>query len=405
MKIVIIGGGASGMALAASLSDTNLDVTLVEKNNKNGKKLLLTGNGRANYFNDDFKACHYHSAHHQLLEQIITDKNKEKVLSFFSQIGVVPKITNGYYYPFSNQAVTLHTSLLKKIEKGNIHVENDTEVTKVEYHDKFYLTTSKGIKEADILVLALGSKAYPNTGSTGMGYQLATSFNHHLITPLPALTGLHIEENYGKDWAGVRCDVKLTLYIDEEKVREEMGEIQLTDYGISGICVFNLSSLAIRTLSLDKKVQIKINFLPYLKEDIMTYMTKREETLPNYSLNELFDGMLNYKITNMLFKKHHIKNDVKTLSLLDKEKLFNDFVELPVTINGYNDFMNAQVCSGGIPLDEIDINTFASLKQKNLYIIGETLDVDGDCGGYNLGFAWLSALLASDDIRGKYDKN
>ncbi len=403
MKIIIIGGGASGLACAIKAKDNTNEVTILEKNARCGKKLLLTGNGRCNYFNEDFDVNYYHAKKKELLGDIITEKNKAEVLTFLDDIGLVPKIQKGYYYPRSNQAVSVLESLLNAAISCGVVIKTDVAVLNIRYEDKFYVETSDGVYEADKVVIATGSKAYPKTGSNGDGYNLVKPF-HHLINPLPALTPLFTNLPYLRDWAGVRLDVKASLYVGNNLLQEESGEVQLTDNGISGIPIFNLSSVAIRELTNKKDVKVILNFLPFIN-DAKTYLDERSDKLPYLNISSFFDSLINYKLSNIILKKNKISYDsfYATLTSSQKNSLIDDLTSFEVPITGYADFNTAQVCSGGVSLDEINILTMESLNQKDLYIIGEMLDVDGVCGGYNLGFAWLSAILAAKSIRGYND--
>ena len=399
MKVAIIGGGASGLMSAIEACNSNNEVTIYEKNNKCGKKILITGNGRCNYFNDDFTINHYNSNNIDILEKIINNENKSKILKIFESIGIVPKVQNGYYYPISNQASTIQQALIIEAKLRGVNFIYDTDITDITYDNKFVIHTDNNKYYADKLVLATGSKSSPKTGSDGLGYELAQKFGHSIIKPLPSLVQLIGNEKYFKEWAGVRSDVKVTLYENDKYIDEFFGEIQLTDYGVSGICIFQLSSKVVRGLYNNKEV-IEINFLPWLKEDINEYFDRRSKLLKGRTISELLDGLLNYKLVNLILKKNNIVNDISYFDLAEKEKnnLFNDLVKFRLEITGSKGFEFSQVCSGGIPLDEININTMESNVQKGLYIVGELLDVDGECGGYNLGFAWLSGILAGQSI-------
>lgn len=405
MKIIIIGGGASGLVCAINAKTENNEVVILEKNNKCGKKLLLTGNGRCNYFNDDFTMEHYHSHNKDILRKIINEDNKQKILSFFYNLGIIPQIHHGYYYPMSNQAITIVNSLETLALRKNIDIIKDVEVQSINYQKQFTLETSKGIFHADKVVLATGSKAYPKTGSDGMGYILAQKFKHHIIKPLPALVQLETLGHYLKEWSGIRTNCTISLWEDDQEIKRVTGEIQLTNYGVSGICVFQLSGLAIRGLDSKHKEELKINFLPWLKESLYDYLETRNKMLGNVSVSTLLDGMLNYKLVNLIIKLSRISSDTYYDVLTNKQKqnLLDNLQNFKVTITGYKDFDQAQVCSGGVKLDEVNILTMESLKQKNLYIIGELLDIDGECGGYNLGIAWLSGILAGEAIKEDYD--
>ena len=400
MKIGIIGGGASGLMSAIMACNGKNEVTIYEKNNKCGKKILITGNGRCNYFNNDFTINHYNSNNIDILENIINDDNKNIILDIFNSIGIVPRILNNYYYPISNQSSTIQQALITEAKLRGVKFICDTEITNITYDNKFIIHTNSNKYYADKLVLATGSKSAPKTGSDGLGYKLAKEFGHSIITPLPSLVQLIGNEKYFKDWAGVRSDVRVTLYENDKYVKEVSGEIQLTDYGVSGICIFQLSSKIVRGLYNKNREVIEINFLPWLDENINCYFDKRSNLLKNRSILELLDGLLNYKLVNLILKKNRIDSNklYSELTNLEKDKLFDDLVKFKLEIIDNKGFEFSQVTSGGIPLDEININTMESKKQKDLYIVGELLDVDGECGGYNLGFAWLSGILAGKDI-------
>ncbi len=408
MEIAVIGGGASGLVCAIKASDEGNHVTIYEKNNKCGKKILITGNGRCNYFNDDFDIKHYNSFNLEILKTIINEENKNNVLSFFEMLGIVPKVQNGYYYPVTNQAVTIMSALVLEAKIRGVEFITDETVIDINYKDNFIIETNDNEYFADKLVLATGSKGAPKTGSDGFGYIIAEKFKHNIIKPLPALVQLVGNEKYFKEWAGVRSDVIVNLYEDGKKIDEVSGEIQLTDYGVSGICIFQISSKVIRGLENGHIEKIFINFLPWLKEDIHNFLFNRNNIMPERTISELLDGMLNYKLVNLILKKNNVNEKLKynQLSKLEIKSIEKDLINFELNISGYNDFDKCQVTSGGIPLNEININTFESLRQKNLYIIGELLDVDGQCGGYNLGFAWLSGILAGTALKEYYnDKN
>ena len=397
-KIVIIGGGASGLVAGIKASENN-EVTIIEKNNICGKKILATGNGRCNYFNEDFTLSHYNSDNIELLN-IINKENKEKILNFFDEIGIIPKIKEGYYYPYSNQAVSVRDALLETANKKNVNIIYNSSVEHIEYIDnQFKIKTNNKYIYADKVVLATGSCAAPKTGSDGSGYLLASSFNHKIIKPLPSLVQLIGKDTYFKQWNGIRSEVNVSLYENDLLIKKEQGEIMLTDYGISGICVFQLSSLASRLLDKQKKVFVKIDFVPY-ETDVLNLLNNRNNKLKNRNIKELLIGMLNDKLISVILDKSNILESsyLNELNDLQINNLINNLKTFTLEIIGTKSFDNAQVCSGGVPLSEINLNTMESLKQKDLYLIGEVLDVDGDCGGYNLAFAWLTGIICGENI-------
>ena len=399
MDIVIIGGGASGLVAAITASkNKNNKVTLIEKNQTLGKKILATGNGKCNYYNSDQNLSHYNSTNNDLIKEIITKENLKEVEDFFSSLGIIPKIKNGYYYPFSNQATTIKNALVREVEK-NTKVLLETTVEKInKIENKFKVKTNNGVIECDKVIIATGSKASPKTGSTGEGYNFLKDFNHTIIDVNPALVQLKTKGNFLKDWTGIRTDVEVSLYINNKNIKSNQGEIQLTNYGVSGICIFNLSRFVPIALNNNDKVEVKINFLPFTStpEELLKDLSN------NNSINDILEGILNNKLVAVILNKSSINKNKKynELSIKEKETLIENLTNFTLEVIGTNSYEECQVCSGGVPLTEINTKTMESKIVNNLHIVGELLDVDGDCGGYNLTFAWVTALLA-----GKSDLN
>ena len=399
-QVVIIGGGASGLTAAITAARNGKDVTIIEKNNKCGKKLLITGNGKCNFWNQDQNINHYHSSTPDILKNFITKERQNTVLNFFDSLGLVPKIKNGYYYPFSNQASSIQNILLQECQKLNIQIINDVNVEEIIKKDCFIINPNKENIKAKNIILATGSKAAPKTGSDGSGYDLAKKLGHSIIPPLPSLIQLKGNETYFKNWSGIRCDVIANLYIDNTFAKKELGEIQLTDYGVSGICIFNLSSKAAIALNNHQKVTLKINFMPFTQNP-KQYLKTLNQNAYKKTISELLEGFLHYKLIDIILKKANIKRNIplNTLSENELNNLIKTLTEFELKINMTHTLDHAQVCSGGVPLTEINSQTLESLKTKNLYFTGEIIDIDGDCGGYNLGWAWMSGIIAGKNVK------
>ena len=383
MKIIIIGSGASGLAAGISLLRCGYDVTILERNNISGKKLLLTGAGRCNFFNSDQNIIHYHSSDKDILAKIITSDNIHLVEDFITSLGIIPKVKDGYYYPFANQAYNMKELLERTYLDLGGKIKYNYLVEKIEKKSSLFLINDT--ISCDKLILATGSKAYKMTGSDGIGYQLAKKFNHHIVKVLPSLTSLITREK--TNLKGVRVDAKVTLYEDGVKVREELGQVQFTDYGLSGICIFNLSYYAVKGLNKNKKEVITIDLMPFM--DKVSFKNKK--------VYDLLLGFLPNKMIDYILKTLDISKDVyyEDLSNDKKQELTKILKEMEFNITSYKEFDFSQVCSGGVSLREINPLTMESIFVKNLYIIGELLDVNGDCGGYNLTFAFLSGILTS----------
>ena len=399
-EVVIVGGGASGLTAAITAARNGKDVTIIERNNKCGKKILITGNGRCNFWNTDENLSHFHSSNSNLLKEFITDERKNSILKFFDSLGLAYKTKNGYYYPFSNQAFTVENALLSECKKLNIKIINDITVEKIIKKDCFIINPDKEKITAKNIIIATGSKAAPKTGSDGLGYELAKSLGHNIITPLPSLVQLKADEPYFKNWSGIRTDVKVNLLIDHKYIKSETGEIQLTNYGLSGICIFNLSGEAAKALNQNKNVIISINFIPFASNP-KTFLQNLNKNSYHKTISELLEGILHYKLVDIILKKTHLKRDLLLNTLTDNElnNLIKTLTDFQIKILDTHTLDHAQVCSGGIPLTEINSKTLESLKVKNLYFTGEIIDIDGDCGGYNLGWAWISGIIAGKNVK------
>ena len=398
--IIIIGGGPSGIVTAIKAKNKNNNVIVLEKNNAPLKKLLLTGNGKCNYFNEIFSTKNYHSKNIDIVDKIISDKNLNSVKEFFDNLGIIPKIKNGYYYPFSNQATTIKNVLLREAELKGVNIICNSEVLDIEKKDKFIIKCTDKEYTCDKLVISMGSKAYPKTGSDGLGYSLLEKLGHSIIKPLPALVQLTSNFKYLKDIDGVRTDVYMELFEDDKYIDSESGEIQFTNYGISGICTFNLSNYVTRGLDEGRSEVIKINLVPFIETLITPWMDQYSKKNSNKNLTELLEGFLNYKLVNMILKVSNLKgtNYYKDLTNEEKLELCKNLRSLKIEITGTKSFDNSQICNGGVPLSEINYQTMESNIVKDLYITGELLDMNGNCGGYNLTTCWISGLLAGKDI-------
>lgn len=401
MRIGIIGGGASGLVTGICAKNKNNEVIIFERNKECGKKLLATGNGRCNYWNDDQSLYHYQSNNPELIKVLVDENIDLLVLDFFKNLGIVPKIKNGYYYPSSNQASTIKKVLIDEAKRKEIKIKSDFLVNRIEYSNRqFIVMSEEETIFVDKLVIATGSNAAPKTGSDGMGYAFLKQLGHTIIKPLPSLVQLRSNEKYFKIWNGVRTDVKISLYEDDKFIREEIGELQLTNYGISGICVFNLSNIVARGLDKGKKEEIYINFLPFIDDNYHEWFINQTK-LTNKSINDLLLSVLNEKIVEVIFHVSKIPN--KPYNELDnniQKQIINLCTNFKINIIDTNTYNEAQVCSGGLSLQEIDLRTMESKIINGLYVTGEVLDITGDCGGYNLGIAWRTGIKAGLSLKG-----
>lgn len=401
-RIIIIGGGVSGIVTGIFSKKDNNEVIILEKNNDCLKKLLMTGNGKCNYFNDDFDISHYHSCDIDKLSNIITEVNKKRVLDFINSIGIMHRIKNGYYYPASNQAYSVHNALIKEALNKGVKIYNGVNVLGIDKTDQFIVHTNNGDYVCDNVVISTGSCAYPKTGSDGDGYKFGSHFNHKVNTVYPALVQLVSSDKFLKDLSGVRSDV----FVSIADVHGEVGEIQFTDYGLSGICIYNLSIYVNKLLEKTKSVVVNINFMrEYVNDidDFIALFNEQDKLVSNRGIVDLLEGFLNYKIVNVILSLAHIDRNLswKDLSYDQRCCLGKLLISFEVNVVETKGFNNSQVCVGGVSLSDIDISNFSSNIVDGLYFTGEVLDVCGDCGGYNLAFAFLSGMIVGDDVSEK----
>lgn len=397
--VAVIGAGAAGMIAALKASERH-NVVLLDGNEKCGKKLLLTGNGRCNYWNSDINVSAYETDCPESLKDILP--NKDEVFFYLEKLGLYPKIKNGYYYPYSNQAVSVREIFEKKINSSKIEYVSCFKVISISKEGGKYILLSEDGKtaECDKLIIATGSQAYPKTGSDGSGYELAKSIGHSVNKVLPALSGLVCEGRFLKEWEKIRCDASVSLCVNGKCVKSDTGEIQLTNNGISGICTFNISGQAAKNLYLGNKVEVIINFMPELKDGFYNFFSERCAVMGNVTVEQALESIFNYRLMFVLLKRAGISKTSFWWSLSEREKksLCEAVEKFKIKVCGTESYDKCQVCTGGVPLLEINRETMESLKTEHIYFAGEIIDVDGRCGGYNLAFAFISGYIAGRSV-------
>lgn len=383
-QVLIIGAGASGLTAAIMAARNGATVTVLEQNEKPGKKICATGNGKCNFSNLAMPEDAYRGEHPEFVKEAFSQFSVKDTVDFFKRLGLYPLDKHGYLYPRSNQAQSVVDVLCMEASALGVKIKTNEQAVSVKIRKsdekKFYVLTKGWHYEADALILANGSKASAIAGSDGSGYALAESFGHKIIPVYPALTALKCKGNTFKTWAGVRTEGKITLLIDGKICKSEQGELQLTDYGISGIPVFQISRFAIRAVKEGKKVQLRVDFFPEAsKEDVRKLLKFRKNACPYKKEKELLIGLFPEKLIKVLTAQKDLLLAIKEFSLEVTDGL---------------SFAQAQVCSGGVDTAQVDPETMESLLCRDLYLTGELLDIDGTCGGYNLQWAWSSGAVA-----------
>jgi len=394
-QVIIVGAGASGLAAAIQAARQGASVTVLEHTARPGKKLLSTGNGKCNLTNLMPPDGAYRGGQPEFIKKVLDRVTVEQTLEFFRDLGLVLTDRNGYVYPGTGQAASVLEALLFELDHLGVSIVTDCQVEEIK--KDLTLMTSIGKKKADAVILATGSMAAPKTGSDGSGYQLARAFGHRILKPLPALVQLRCREKWYKQAAGVRTEANVTLKIDGKTAEADRGELQFTDYGISGIPVFQVSRFAARELDAGRKVTAELDLFPSMDfESTRQLLSERVKRFGYRPAEEFLNGVLNHKLARILLKEAGIPNEgiVKNITAPQIKKLTSALKGLKTEILAANSFDQAQVCSGGIDTRDVDPNTMESKLMKGLYLAGEILDVDGICGGYNLQWAWSSGILA-----------
>lgn len=397
-RVAVVGGGASGFAAAITIARKSKDftVTIYERLQKPLKKILATGNGRCNltntgagpadYFGDTAFAA-------TVLKALPPESNR----AFFYDMGLLTKEEDmGRVYPVSGQASAVRETLLCEAQRLAIKIVTDCEITEVRPEKGGFRLNNQYF--CDVLLLCAGGSAAPTQGTDGGAFTLLRKLGHTVISPAPALTAL-VSKNFPKTLKGVRCACAVTLFCENEPVYQIDGEVQFTDYGLSGIPIMQLSRLV--STAPEKRFSVKLNCLPLIKPQALSeFLQKAAKQNPEKAALTLLEGVLPRNLASYLLLQCRIHNDTPVKMLSQKqiaavtEKIQNFTVPVE-TVRGF-DF--AQVTAGGADCREIDSKTLQSKKYKNLYVCGESLNIDGGCGGFNLHWAWSSGRAAGEAV-------
>lgn len=401
--LCVIGGGAAGMCAAIGAAQKGLKVILLDKNAKLGKKLYATGNGRCNLTNREFDfAQKYNSSckdYPNFLEKSIglePDRTLEKILS---NMGILTHTVNGYVYPMSMQASSVVWGLIDLLNQYSVKIQNKQEISDISINNNQFIIKCQNEEiTASQVVLACGGMSYSKLGGTELGYKLAKKLGHTIETVRPSLCGMKVKENLSS-LSGVRVNSTASLYFQDKLIKKEQGELQFNQDNISGIMIFNLSSMAGELLH-KGKVYVEIDLLPELSDVDIKQILEQDN---HRTVIGFLNGFVNDKIAAYITFLMGFEGK-SMIYTLPKEKIMA-MIELlrhfKLEVTELNDFESAQVCAGGVSINEINCEDFSSKKVEGLYIVGELLDIDGACGGYNITFAMLSGYKAGI---GAYDK-
>ena len=399
-EIAVIGGGASGLMAAITAKKSGKEVVILERKDRILKKVLITGNGRCNITNVNANISNYFGKNISSVENILNRFTPHDTMDFFNELGIVCNEENrGKVYPLSGQASSVVDALRFEAEKLGIKIETEFYVRKIEkdgFKFRIYSEDRKKI-EAGRVIIAAGGQSYPELGSNGSGFELAKELGHSVTKLSPSIVQLKTEKYQVKGLQGIKTDVAVTAYGDNKKICTYDGELLFTDYGISGNVVFNISFV----MPLYKNVEFEIDFMEKFDYNELYEMLKeRKRILSHLTMENYFNGMINKKLGQFLSKVSGIEKlskPVKDLNDSDIRKLCTVLKKYRVKILETTGFKNAQVTAGGVLLDEVNTETLESKIVKGLYFSGEVLDVYGECGGFNLQWAWASGYIAGEN--------
>ncbi len=400
-EIAVIGGGASGMMAAITARKSGKEVIILERKDRILKKVLITGNGRCNITNVNANISNYFGKNISSVENILNSFNPQDTMDFFNGLGIICNEENrGKVYPLSGQASSVVDALRFEAERLGIRIETEFYVRKIEkegFKFKIYSEDRKKI-EAGRVIIAAGGQSYPELGSNGSGFELAKELGHSVTRLSPSIVQLKTEKNQVKGLQGIKTDAAVTAYGDNKKICTYDGELLFTDYGISGNVVFNISFV----MPLYKNVEFEIDFMEKFDyNELYEILKERKKIMSHLTMENYFNGMINKKLGQFLSKVSGIEKlskPVKDLNDSEIRKLCTVLKKYRVKILDTTGFKNAQITAGGVSLDEVNPETLESKIVKGLYFSGEVLDVYGECGGFNLQWAWASGYIAGKNV-------
>jgi predicted Rossmann fold flavoprotein len=395
--VIIIGAGASGLACALTAARSGKKIILLEKEILAGRKILVSGNGRCNFTNACVAPDKYFEAA-DFVTPSLRNFGVKECLKFFESVGMLYTAEDGRYFPTTGKSSSVSGCLVNALKADGADIYFKTEVNKIENKNGvFKIRTQAGdVFEAAKLVLACGSRAFPQAGGSEKGYALAKQFGHTITGLSAALSAINLKEKAVARLAGLRVNANAVLKNARGETKDcERGEII---FGSSGVSGNNILSISRNASSGDK---LLIDFLPHMDADnFKDFINRRREQMPGFKISDFFTGILADNAANLLLDFLGIKKNILTVDTNADifDKIINTIKAWPFTVGGLRCEREACVMRGGVSRAEIAPETMQSLKTRGLYITGELLDVDGRCGGYNLHFAWASGVLAAISI-------
>lgn len=400
-KVVVVGGGASGIMAAITARREGASVTILEKNPRIGKKILVTGNGRCNFTNINADLKCYYGNNPKFAESALSQFPISRTIKFFEELGIAHKVENsGKVFPMSDQASSFLDVFLYELDELGIEVVCDANVRKiVPGKDNFRLQLDNGeTYTAHRVILAAGGKAMPSSGSDGNGFELAKSLGHRITDVFPALVQIMLDGDFYKRIDGVKFVGTAEIIHNNKSIIKDCGDILFTNYGVSGPPILQISRKAGEFLLKGQEAFVKISIIDTMtKDEVLELIDKRFRTAPEKSVEFSLVGLINKRLIPVILTEAGIRDlklPVRDLSLKEKESIAEILTDWRIKIRGTKGWTSAQVTAGGVDTRDINPSTMESKIVKGLYFSGEIMDIDGQCGGFNLQWAWSSGFVA-----------
>ena len=402
-QVIVVGGGAAGMIAAISARRLGADVTILEKNPRVGKKILATGNGRCNFTNINADVTYYHGNNPKFTYSALSNFTVDDTIRFFEKLGIAHKIEDfGKAFPMSDQASSVLDVLLYELNDLGVNIVCNANVKDIRKNGKFLIELEDGkVYKGDRVIITTGGKAMPSSGSDGNGYDLAARLGHTIIDIFPALVQLKLEGPFFKRLDGVKFIGTAEIIHNNKSVAMDRGDILFTNYGVSGPPILQISRKAGELLKAGQEAYLKITIMDMMpKDELRTLLKKRWQISSSKPLDFSLVGFINKRLIPVVLMEAGINDagrPVASLSAKEQERIVDILTDWRFKIRGTRSWPSAQVTAGGVDTKEISQDTMESKLVEGLFFAGEIIDIDGQCGGFNLQWAWSSGYIAGQN--------
>lgn len=403
-QVIVAGGGAAGMMAAIASRRLGAEVMILERNPRVGKKILATGNGRCNFTNINAGTDFYHGSNPKFVHGALAQFTVDDTIRFFEELGIAHKVEDfGKVYPMSDQASSILDVLRYELSELGVTIICDAFIKEIKRADsRFKIELADGqIHQGDRVIMATGGKAMPASGSDGNGYELASRLGHSKVDPFPALVQLMLEGSFFKRIEGVKFVGTAEILHRNKTMATDRGDILFANYGVSGPPILQISRIAGELLKQGKEAQLKITMMDMMRKDeLKDLLSRRFQNGPRKPVDFSLVGLLNKRLIPVVLKEagiDDINRPAASLLNSEKQRITDILTDWRFKIRGTRGWSSAQVTAGGVDTGEIDPSTMESKLVKGLFFAGEIMDIDGQCGGFNLQWAWSSGYIAGQN--------